>query len=171
MLFFNLWKKNGYIWEDGIHNEVGFCCALLCTHYNDVMMGVMASQITSLTIVYSTVYSGADQRTHQSSVSLAFVRRIHWWPVNSPHKWPVTRKCFHLMMSSWPIPLYWSLTRALDCVKRSNTQCITASRIPGHQSTSMATILLYPSRTDQGRDTIYQLIHVSKSFVSSVMFS
>ena len=57
-------------------------------------MGAMASQITSLTIVYSTVYSGADQRKHQSSASLAFVRGIHRWPVNSPHKWPVTRKRF-----------------------------------------------------------------------------
>ena len=33
-----------------------------------------------------------DQRKHQSSASLAFVRGIHRWPVNSPHKWPVTRK-------------------------------------------------------------------------------
>ena len=63
-------------------------------HYNDVIMGRMASQITSLTIVYSTVYSDADQRKHQSSASLAFVRGIHRWPVNSPHKWPVTRKMF-----------------------------------------------------------------------------
>ena len=63
-------------------------------HYVDVIMGMMASQITSLTIVYSTVYSGADQRIHQSSASLAFVRGIHRWPVNSPHKWPVTRKMF-----------------------------------------------------------------------------
>ena len=50
--------------------------------------------ITSLTIVYSTVNSGADQRKHQSSASLAFVRGIHRWPVNSPHKGPVTRKMF-----------------------------------------------------------------------------
>ena len=57
-------------------------------------MGTMASQITSLTIVYSTVYSGADQRKHQSSASLAFVWVIHRGPVNSPHKWPVTRKMF-----------------------------------------------------------------------------
>ena len=52
-------------------------------HYNDVIMGTMASQITSLTIVYSTVYSGAHQRKHQSSASLAFVRGIHrgrWIP-------------------------------------------------------------------------------------------
>ena len=57
-------------------------------------MGVMASQIIILTIVYSTVYSGADQRKHQSCVSLAFVWGIHRRPVNSPHKWPVTRKMF-----------------------------------------------------------------------------
>ena len=57
-------------------------------------MSLMASQITSLTIVYSTVYSGTDQRKHQSSASLAFVRGIHWGPVNSTHKWPVTRKMF-----------------------------------------------------------------------------
>ena len=63
-------------------------------HYCDVIMGRIASQITSLTIVCSTVYSGADQRKYQSSASLAFVRGIHQWPVNSPHKWPVTRKMF-----------------------------------------------------------------------------
>ena len=63
-------------------------------HHNDVKMGAMASQINSLTIVYSTVYSDTDQRKHQSSASLAFVRGIHRWPVNSPHKWPVARKMF-----------------------------------------------------------------------------
>ena len=55
-------------------------------------MSSMASQITSLTIAYSNVYSGSDQRKHQSSASLAFVRGIH--RVNSPHKWPLTRKMF-----------------------------------------------------------------------------
>ena len=63
-------------------------------HYDDVIMTTVASQITSLTIVYSTVYSGADQSKHQSSASLAFVCGIHRGPVNSPHKWPVTRKMF-----------------------------------------------------------------------------
>ena len=63
-------------------------------HYSDVRMGAIASQITSLTIVYSTVYSDADQRKHQSSASLAFVWGIHRGPGNSPHKWPVTRKIF-----------------------------------------------------------------------------
>ena len=46
---------------------------LFCIYYNDVIMSTMASQITSLTKVYLTVYSGADQRKHQSSASLAFV--------------------------------------------------------------------------------------------------
>ena len=63
-------------------------------HYGDVIMGAIASQITSLTIVYTTVYSDTDQRKYQSSASLAFVRGIHRGPVNSPHKWPVTRKMF-----------------------------------------------------------------------------
>ena len=63
-------------------------------HYCDVIMDEMASQITTLTIVYSTVYSDADQRVHQSSASLASVGGIQRWPVNSPHKWPVTRKMF-----------------------------------------------------------------------------
>ena len=63
-------------------------------HYDDVIMSTIASQITSLTIVYSTVYTDADQSKHQSSASLAFVWGIHRGPVNSPHKWPVTRKMF-----------------------------------------------------------------------------
>ena len=69
-------------------------------------MSAIASQITSLTIVYSIVYSDADQRKHQSSASLAFVRGIHRGPVNSPHKWPVTRKMFpfdDVIMKSNPV--------------------------------------------------------------------
>ena len=70
-------------------------------------MGAMAFQITSIAIVNSTVYSGADQRKHQSSASLAFVRGIHRGPVNSPHKWPVTRKMFPfddvIMINDYPI--------------------------------------------------------------------
>ena len=55
-------------------------------HYSDVIMDAMASRITSLTIIYIAVYSGANQRKYQSFASLAFVRGIHRWPVNSPHK-------------------------------------------------------------------------------------
>ena len=71
-------------------------------HCNDVIMGAIASKITSLTIVYSTVYSDADQRKNQSSASLAFVRRMS--TVNSPHKWLVTRKMFpfdDVIMEYW----------------------------------------------------------------------
>ena len=63
-------------------------------HYKDAIMGAMATQIISIKIVFSTVYSGADQSKYQSSASLAFVRGINRWPVYSPHKGPVTRKMF-----------------------------------------------------------------------------
>ena len=63
-------------------------------HYSDVTMSTMEYQINSLAIIYSTVYLGVDQRQHQSSASMAFVWGFHRWPVNSPHKGPVTRKMF-----------------------------------------------------------------------------
>ena len=69
-------------------------------HYCDAIMGTIASQITSLTMVYTTVYSDADQSKHQSSASLAFVRGIHrdrWIPRT---KGQLRGKCFHLMTSS-----------------------------------------------------------------------
>ena len=75
---------------------------LLCQrHYNDVIMTMIASQITSLTVVYSTVYSDANQRKHESSASLAFVWGIHrdrWIPRT---KGQLRGKCFHLMTSLW----------------------------------------------------------------------
>ena len=64
------------------------------SHYSDVIMGAMASQITSLTIVYSTVYSDADQRNIKAPRHWPLCGEIHRGPVNSPHKWPVTRKMF-----------------------------------------------------------------------------
>ena len=76
------------------NNRIIVCNAYSWNHYGDVIMGAIASRITSLTIVYSAVYSDADQRKHQSSASLAFVWGIHREPVNSPHKWSVTRKMF-----------------------------------------------------------------------------
>ena len=59
-------------------------------HYRDVIMSALASQITAVSIVYLTVCSGAYQRNHQISASLAYVRGIRRWPVNSPYKRPVT---------------------------------------------------------------------------------
>ena len=78
----------------GVHSSVTKWCIVgyLGLHYNDVIMNAMTSQITSHMVVYSTIYSGTDQRRQQSSASLAFVRGIHRWRVNSPHKGPVTQK-------------------------------------------------------------------------------
>ena len=83
---------------------------LLCAHYDDVIMTMLASQITSLLVVYSIVYSGVNKRKHQSSASLAFVREIHRGPVNFPHKWPVTRKMFPFddVIMIWFIDAYSS---------------------------------------------------------------
>ena len=78
----------------GIEACTWFEVYVTATHYSDIIMGTMASQITCVVIVYSTIYSGADQRKHQSSASLTFVREIHRWPVKSPHKGQVTRKMF-----------------------------------------------------------------------------
>ena len=66
------------------------------THYNDVIMSAMASQITGVSILCSTVCSGSDQRKNQSSASLAFMRGLHRWPVNSPLKRSGKRKMFQL---------------------------------------------------------------------------
>ena len=94
-------------------------------HYIDIIMTTTASQITSLTVVYSTVYSDADQRKHQSSASLAFVWGIHrdrWIPRT---KGQLRGKCFHLMTSScfhwahddvmaWKCcPRYWPFVRGI----------------------------------------------------------
>ena len=91
-----------------VHYITGICSTnYKPIHYNYVTMSATASKITSLTIVYSTVYSSADQRKPLSSASLAFVRGIRRWPVNTPHKGPVTRKMFpfddvimHLLIQS-----------------------------------------------------------------------
>ena len=96
------------------HTSFYFLDAILChehtnllKHYDNVKMGTIASQITSLTIVYSTVYLDTDQSKHQSSASPAFVWGIHRGPVNSPHKWTVTRKMFPfedvIMKSQWSL--------------------------------------------------------------------
>ena len=85
------WNEAWSMWSWGSQQQ----------HNYDVIMGAMASQITSLTIVYSTVYSGADQRKHQSSASLAFVWGLHrdrWIPRTNGQQ---RGKCFHLMTSSW----------------------------------------------------------------------
>ena len=76
-----LWLRIKSLYMDPVRLKL-----VLKFHLSDVIMSAMASQVTSLTSVYSNVYSGADQRKHQIPTSLAFVRRIPWWPVNYPHK-------------------------------------------------------------------------------------
>ena len=65
-------------------------------HYSDVIMGAMASQITSFTIVYSIVYSGADQRNIKASRHWPLCGQFTGDRRNPPHEWPVTRKMFPL---------------------------------------------------------------------------
>ena len=96
-------------WHDATYHEAGHNLTMRWRHN-----GHGASQIPSLTIVNSTVYSGADQRKLQSSASLAFVRGIHRGPLDSPHKCPVTRKMFPFddVIMKWSlsanIRIFWS---------------------------------------------------------------
>ena len=83
------WPRNARRYSDN------HAPAFFRAHYSDVIMTAMTSQITSLTVVHSIVYSDADQRKHQSSALLAFVWGIHRWPVNSPHKGSVN------------VPIWW----------------------------------------------------------------
>ena len=98
------WSANWRTWQTKLGLRTNVIChelrlmAILqrsiSLHFYDVIIRAMASQTTSLKIVYSTVYSGTNQVKHQSSASLAFVWGIHRWLVKSPHKGPVTRKMF-----------------------------------------------------------------------------
>ena len=115
----------GVFWQDFGENWLRYNHTALYLdriHYSDVIMSVMASQSTSRTIVYSNVYSGTDQRKHQSSASLAFVRGIHQWLVNSPHKAPVMQKMFpfhDVIMNIQKIALIWTAPNIIDEITAS----------------------------------------------------
>ena len=102
--------------------ELSESMLLLADHYSDIILSAMVYQITSLTIVYSTIYSG----TNQSSVSLAFVQGIHRWSLNSLHKGPVTQRRLLfddvIMTSSWST---WVLQRSSDAIQPVWHQAIT----------------------------------------------
>ena len=104
--------RSSFYYMTPMHNNANFFIppsgSFNFFHYDDVIMTMLASQITSLTVVYSIVYSGVNQRKHQSSASLAFVREIHRGPVNFPHKWPVTRKMFPFDDVIMQVPFPWS---------------------------------------------------------------
>ena len=103
-------------WADGFPTDVNkYGEYELCGaqgKFMDTCTLTLGSQITGVTIVYPTDSSGANQRKHQSSTSLVFVRGIHRWPVNSPHKWPVTRKMFPFDDVIMPFS-YWIYVRKL----------------------------------------------------------
>ena len=99
--------------QSAVASVIYFALDNFQSHYNDVIMSTVASQITGVPIVCSSVASGADHRKHQSSASLAFVRGIHRWPVNSPHKRPGTWKMFSfddVIMQAEP----WCLLRQIN---------------------------------------------------------
>ena len=131
----NMW----YVLDISDHEYEVQVCTNKCgssIHYDDVIMTMLASQITSLTVVYSIVYTGVNQRKHQSSAWLAFVREIHRGPVNFPHKWPVTRKMFPfddvIMWSSvsgttWFLAIWTSTIKyalLFDNLKHESSCCI-----------------------------------------------
>ena len=119
-------------WTAGNPSKASHYWTFLWRHYDDVIMSTIASQITSLTIVYSTIYSGANQSKHQSSASLAFVWGIHREPVNPPHKWPVTRKMFPfddvIMIYWWTMdsphkkPVMW---KTFQCHDMCHYHCVS----------------------------------------------
>ena len=99
-LWCSSWSSSNTSWSGALFVESRLW------HYIDVIMTTMASQITSLTFVYSTFYSDADQRKHQSSASLAFLWGIHRDRWNPRTKDQLRGKGFHLMTSScWALPV------------------------------------------------------------------
>ena len=137
----------------------------------------MASQITSPTIVYSTVYSGADQRKHQSSASLAFVWGVHRWPVNSPCKWPVTRKMFpfdDVILENFPAGVLRTFLTETSCVdkNRNFVKSPEAFRIFNHFEIwqSSRHVAIESPWSDQGDSVarnprLYEIVRLFKSVV------
>ena len=127
-------------------------------HYHDVIMNEMATQIIGVSIVCSTVCPGADQRKYQVSASVAFMGEIHRWPMNSPHKGPVTRQMFPFddvivmtgtfqlqkCISSWEFLLY-KMTR---CAARSAIHISLATYILRY-NTSCGKLISKPWYTEE----------------------
>ena len=106
-------------------------------------MSRMVSQNTSLTIVHLIIYSGTDQRKHQSSVSLAYVQGIHQWPVNSLHKWTVMRKINQALPMdhyAWYLP---NLHRAFQClIKATSWKPDVAGGLPSQWGSNAGDIVI-----------------------------
>ena len=94
-------------------------------------MSAMTSQVTRVSILYSTVCSGADKKS-QSSASPAFVRGIHRWPLNSSHKGSVTRKMFPIVTSSWDeitVKNNWTFLLEISIIFTDQLYCTTINWI------------------------------------------
>ena len=107
-----------------------YCIDYCSLHNSDVIMNATASQIAGVLIVCSTVCSGANQRKHQSSVSLTFVRGNHRWPVDSLHKGPVTQKRFSFDDVIIGVPMNGNVAASHDVN-------LLGSRAPMHIWTSL----------------------------------
>ena len=125
--YFNNGDKSG-----NNHHTSSFTRKNIFHHYDDVIMSAIASQTTRLTIVYWSVYSGADQRKHQSSTSLAFVHGIHWWRMNSLHKGPVTLKKM--------FPFDYAIMTLLHAPLWGNPQ--VTGRFLSHKASNAASVFL-----------------------------
>ena len=132
------WSVTSKVEVHHIHHILGQLWLPL--HYSDVIMSAITSQFTSFTIVYSTIYSGIDQGKHQSSTSLALVRGIHRWPVNSLQKGPVSWKMFPfdkvimvwaiiIMIFSKPLSVSLRVLTNTVCFIKNGMSCILNSMI------------------------------------------
>ena len=142
----------------------------LTTHYGDVIMGAIASQTIRLAIVYSTVYSDANQRKHQSSAFLAFVRGIHRdrWIIRTNDQ--LRGKCFHLMTSSWTIGkifqiylAYNDLWRVFASYSTGKLRCVI---LPTLRSLSASEVVIMTTSDSVNDDEVgimttlgYQCLH------------
>ena len=131
-------------------------------HYIDVIMTTMASQITSLTVVYSTVYSDADQRKHQSSASLAFVWGIHrdWWIPRT--KGQLRGKCFHFMTSSWCAYFLVCFVNYMKITVKKKRYRYIVIRIMSYQVKVMVSISAFTEIFNDTWITIYTCTHTLK---------
>ena len=130
----------------GVHVKFWYSlCKVYEAHYIDIIMSAMASQITSVSMVCSTVCSGVDQRKHQSSASLAFVRGIFRWPVNSPLKVLVTPKMFPLDDDDVIMSTVFHGNKFIQLIRLNITEhtssMVLISRLSGLRRTSSVTLV------------------------------
>ena len=120
-------------------------------------MGTIAYQITSVSIIYLTVSTGTDQRKHQSSASLAFVRGIQRWPVNSPHKGPVAQKMFPFSDVIMILRLYTGPRQLSSSLPGITSPAVPPSRARKAPRCASAYSLTSPTGTRNGQMKRYDI--------------